>query len=84
MQQLGYLGTLQRDQHYQSPSNGPQGHETTNYRKVVLYMGLNGHIFNCPEEYIGESDRSFGDLTPETPAGPHSLYISTVTPQDTQ
>ena len=51
-------------------------------KSAVIYGFKCPHI-NCPEEYIGESGRSFGDWLKKT-SGPNPLYTNTVTPQDTQ
>ena len=38
-----------------------------NYKRVesFIIINLNVHIFNCPEEYIGKSGRTFGDRLKE-------------------
>ena len=66
MQQLQYPGTLQRDQHHQNPSYGPQGQGQQITEKWP-------HI-NCLEEYTGESGRSFGGHLEEHLRAPSPIH----------
>ena len=55
----------------------------TNYRKVVLYTGLNAHTSTVQKSTQGNQADPFGTSSRNT-SGPHPLYTNKVTLQDTK
>ena len=55
------------------PFSWPLRTKTTNAKKVVIYRFKYPHV-NCPEEYVQESGRSFGDTLKEHLRAPSPIH----------
>ena len=82
MQQQGNAGTLQGDQHYKILLMAPKDRENKLQKRTVIYKFKCPYI-NCPEQYIAENGRTFGDRLKEHLRAP-SQSTTIVVPHDTQ
>ena len=73
MQQWGDPGTFQRYQNHKNPLMAPKDRDSKLQESEVIYKFKCPHI-SCPEEYIGESGRMFGDRLKEHLRTPSPLH----------
>ena len=62
----------------------PEDRDNKLQKSGVIYKFKCPHINSCPEEYIGESSRTFGDRLKRTSQGSIPPSINIAAPQDTQ